>query len=585
MRWIYKPEPDAEATAQLAGALKVDPLVAGLLVQRGIYSFDGARSFFRPELEHLHDPFLMKDMDRAVIRIEQAVERGERILVYGDYDVDGTSAVALMIAYLRKFYSNVASYIPDRYTEGYGVSIQGIDFAADNDITLIIALDCGVKAASQVAYASQRGVDFIICDHHRPGPQLPDAVAVLDPKREDCPYPYKDLCGCGVGFKLIQALHMRKGLAVSSLLPYLDLVAVAIAADIVPMTGENRVLSHYGMRVINEHPRPGLRALMEAVDRDSYKVSDLVFQLAPRLNAAGRMEHGQQAVRLLTERDLSLAREQAKAIESLNEQRRGMDRQITEEALELIRERGEEKRMSTVVYKADWHKGVIGIVASRLTETYYRPTLVFTKSGDTLAASARSVRGFDVYEALQACSDCIEQFGGHTYAAGLTLQESRFEEFKSRFEQVVSNSIRPEQLQPELQIDLRVHLGEISPRLVRILEQFAPFGPGNPSPVFEAGPLRDTGYARRVGEGGDHLKLAVVQEGAGPLGGIGFGLGEKLPLVQGGTPFHAVFSVEQNFWKGQSRLQLKVRDLRPDSPVHDSFSKYSKEREVPSKTP
>jgi single-stranded-DNA-specific exonuclease len=407
----------------------------------------------------------------------------------------------------------------------------------------------------------------------------------LDPKREDCPYPYKELCGCGVGFKLIQALHLRKGLTVASLLPYLDLVAVAIAADIVPMTGENRVLSHYGMRVINENPRPGLRALMESIERDSYKISDLVFQLAPRLNAAGRMEHGQQAVRLLTEQDLILAREQAKAIEALNEQRRGMDRQITEEALELIREHGEENRMSTVVYREDWHKGVIGIVASRLTETYYRPTLVFTKSGDRLAASARSVRGFDVYEALQACSDCIEQFGGHTYAAGLTLEESRFEEFKLRFEQVVSSSIQPGQLQPELQIDLPVHLGQITPRLVRILEQFAPFGPGNPSPVFEAGPLRDTGYARRVGEGGDHLKLSVVQEGASPIGGIGFGLGEKFSLVQGGTTFHAVFSVEQNFWKGESRMQLKVRDLKPEAPDQESFSKYSRKREAPSKTP
>jgi single-stranded-DNA-specific exonuclease len=585
MRWTYKPEPDADRTALLADALQVDPLVAGLLVQRGICTFEEARTFFRPELEHLHDPFLMQDMHRAVTRIEEAIERGERILIYGDYDVDGTSAVALLIAYLREFYTDVASYIPDRYTEGYGVSLQGIDFAADNEMTLIIALDCGVKAIEQVAYAKEQGIDFIICDHHRPGPQLPDAIAVLDPKREDCPYPYKELCGCGVGFKLIQALHTRRGLDVESLMPYLDLVAVAIAADIVPITGENRVLSHFGLRVINDNPRPGLKAIMGSIRRDSHKVSDLVFQVAPRLNAAGRMEHGQMAVRLLTERDALLAQEQATVIESLNEERRGMDRQITEEALELIREHREENRMSTVVYKQDWHKGVIGIVASRLTETYYRPTLVFTKSGDRLAASARSVRGFDVYEALQACADCIEQFGGHTYAAGLTLHESRFEEFKSRFEKVVSNSIQPEQLQPELQIDLRVHLHQITPRLVRILEQFAPFGPGNPSPVFEAGPLRDTGYARRVGEAGDHLKLAVVQEGAGPLGGIGFGLGEKLSMIQGGTPFHAVFSAEQNNWQGQSGLQLKVRDLEAEAPDQESFSKYSRERKAPSKTP
>jgi single-stranded-DNA-specific exonuclease len=585
MRWTYKPEPDADRTALLADALQVDPLVAGLLVQRGICTFEEARTFFRPELEHLHDPFLMQDMHRAVTRIEEAIERGERILIYGDYDVDGTSAVALLIAYLREFYTDVASYIPDRYTEGYGVSLQGIDFASDNEMTLIIALDCGVKAIEQVAYAKDQGIDFIICDHHRPGPQLPDAIAVLDPKREDCPYPYKELCGCGVGFKLIQALHTRRGLDVESLMPYLDLVTVAIAADIVPITGENRVLSHFGLRVINDNPRPGLKAIMGSIRRDSYKVSDLVFQVAPRLNAAGRMEHGQMAVRLLTERDARLAQEQATVIESLNEERRGMDRQITEEALELIREHREENRMSTVVYKQDWHKGVIGIVASRLTETYYRPTLVFTKSGDRLAASARSVRGFDVYEALQACADCIEQFGGHTYAAGLTLHESRFEEFKSRFEKVVSNSIQPEQLQPELQIDLRVHLHQITTRLVRILEQFAPFGPGNPSPVFEAGPLRDTGHARRVGEAGDHLKLAVVQEGAGPLGGIGFGLGEKLSMIQGGAPFHAVFSAEQNNWQGQSGVQLKVRDLEAEAPDQESFSKYSRERKAPSNTP
>ncbi len=585
MRWIFKPHPDAERTSHLAEALSVDPVVAGLLVQRGIHSFEEARSFFRPRLEDLHDPFLMKDMDRAADRIEEAIANNERILIYGDYDVDGTSSVALIVSYLRETYSNFASYIPDRYTEGYGVSFQGVDFAADNEVSLIIALDCGVKAIEQVAYARERGIDFIICDHHRPGPALPGAVAVLDPKREDCPYPYTELCGCGVGFKLIQALQMRKGLPLESLLPYLDLVAVAIAADIVPITGENRVLAYYGLKVINDHPRPGLRALMEAVQRDSFKISDLVFQLGPRLNAAGRMEHGQQAVRLLTEQDLFLAREQAGLIESLNQERRGMDRQITEEALALIREQREENRMSTVVYKEDWHKGVIGIVASRLTETYYRPTLVFTKSGDRLAASARSVRGFDVYEALQACSDCIEQFGGHTYAAGLTLEESRFEEFKARFEQVVSSSIKPEQLQPELQIDHRVHLSQLTPRLVRILEQFAPFGPGNPNPVFEAGPLQDTGYARRVGEGGGHLKLSVVQAGAGPIGGIGFGLGEKRSLVAGGQPFYAVFSVEQNSWNGKTRLQLKVRDLKPEVRGQDSFSKYSKEREAPSKTP
>jgi single-stranded-DNA-specific exonuclease len=566
MRWIFKPAPDPRLTAALAAALRVPPLVAGLLVQRGIYDYEQARHFFRPQLDHLHDPFLMQDMEPAVRRIEKAIASGERILVYGDYDVDGTTAVSLLVDYLGSFYPNVASYIPDRYLEGYGISYRGIDFAADNEFQLIIALDCGIKANKEVAYARDRGIDFIICDHHRPGDTLPEAVAVLDPKREDCAYPYTDLCGCGVGFKLIQALQLRKGLPVETLMPYLDLVAVAIAADIVPMTGENRVLAHFGLQVVNSRPRPGLRALMQGVQRDQYQVSDLVFQLAPRLNAAGRMKHGEQAVRLLTARDMGEATEQARLIESLNLERRGMDRQMTEEALAMIRENGEESRMSTVVYRDSWHKGVIGIVASRLMETYYRPTLVFTKSGDKLAASARSVSGFDVYQALEACADCIEQFGGHTYAAGLTLEESRFREFKDRFEAVVSETLLPEQREPRIQVDMPVHLREMTPKLARILKEFAPFGPGNPSPVFASGPLQDTGYARAVGENGAHLKLSVVQEGSGPFGGIGFGLGGQREILEGGAPFWAAFSLEENHWQGETRLQLKIRDLKREAP-------------------
>jgi single-stranded-DNA-specific exonuclease len=562
MRWTFKPEPDPQQAADLARALQVDPLVAGLLVQRGIRSFEEARLFFRPSLDHLHDPFLMRDMDRAVARVERALRDGERILVYGDYDVDGTTAVALMTEYLRESTPLVASYIPDRYAEGYGVSFQGIDFAADNDITLIIALDCGIKALEQVAYARERGIDFIICDHHRPGDRLPEAVAVLDPKREDCPYPFGELCGCGVGFKLLQALEQRKGTPVKQLMPYLDLVATAIAADIVPITGENRVLAYFGLQVINSRPRAGLRALMAGITRTEYQVSDLVFQLAPRLNAAGRMEHGQQAVDLLTERDFDRALQQAALIESLNSGRRLEDQRITEEALAMIRDGGEEVRMSTVVYKEDWHKGVIGIVASRLTETYYRPTLVFTRSGGKLTASARSVKGFDLYQALEACSDYLVQWGGHTYAAGLTLEESNYEAFKAHFKKVVAEAILPGQLEPEIQADLSLHLGQVTQKLARIVGQFAPFGPGNPAPVFRAGPLRDTGYARGVGEGGAHLKLAVTQDGAGPIDAIGFGLGEKLPLIQGGRPFDAVFSVELNQWQGQSRLQLRIRDIR-----------------------
>lgn len=562
MRWILKPEPDPDETAALAAELGVDRLVASLLLQRDIRSFDEARLFFRPSLEHLHDPFLMRDMDAAVERIEQALAGGERILVYGDYDVDGTTSVALMAGYLREEYPEVATYIPDRYAEGYGLSYQGIDFAHDNGITLIIALDCGVKALDQAAYARQKGIDLIVCDHHRPGPVLPDAVAVLDPKRPDCPYPYKELCGCGVGFKLIQALQSRKGLGVKTLLPYLDLVATAIGADIVPMTGENRVLVHFGLQVINSEPRPGLLALMQGVQRDQYQVSDLVFQLAPRINAAGRMQHGEEAVSLLTETDFGRALAQATRIEALNTERRDTDQAITEEALAMIRELGEESRMSTVVYKEDWHKGVIGIVASRLIETYYRPTLVFTKSGDKLAASARSVRGFDLYEALEACSDCLVQFGGHTYAAGLTLEASRFEEFKARFEEQVARTLPPELLTPEIHIDLPIHLSQVNAKLVRILKQFAPFGPGNHTPAFLAGPVQDTGYARAVGDTGAHLKLSVTQDGAGPFGGIGFGLGDKLGQIRERQPFHAVFSVEENSWQGQTRIQLRLRDLK-----------------------
>ena len=563
MRWILRHEPDPDETAALAAELGVDRLVASLLIQRDIRSFEEARLFFRPSLDHLHDPFLMRDMDAAVERIEQALAGGERILVYGDYDVDGTTAVALMAGYLREDYPDVATYIPDRYLEGYGLSYQGIDFAHDNGITLIIALDCGVKALDQAAYARQKGIDLIVCDHHRPGPVLPDAVAVLDPKRPDCPYPYKELCGCGVGFKLIQALHSRKGLGVKTLLPYLDLVATAIGADIVPITGENRVLVHFGLQVINSEPRPGLHALMQGVQRDLYQVSDLVFQLAPRINAAGRMQHGEAAVSLLTEADYGRALAQATRIEALNTERRDTDQAITEEALAMIREMGEESRMSTVVYKEDWHKGVIGIVASRLIETYYRPTLVFTRSGDKLAASARSVRGFDLYEALEACSDCLVQFGGHTYAAGLTLEASRFEEFKARFEEQVARTLPPELLTPEIHIDLPIHLSQVNAKLLRILKQFAPFGPGNHTPAFLAGPVQDTGYARAVGDTGAHLKLSVTQDGAGPFGGIGFGLGDRLAQIRDRQPFHAVFSVEENSWQGQTSIQLRLRDLKP----------------------
>ncbi|MEL6917094.1 MAG: single-stranded-DNA-specific exonuclease RecJ, partial [Bacteroidota bacterium] len=476
MRWTLKPKSEQLQIDNLAKALQVDDLVSQLLVQRGITNYESAKKFFRPQLSDLHDPFLMKDMDKAVKRIERAIVNNENILIYGDYDVDGTTAVALVSSYLLTYYPNVATYIPDRYGEGYGVSFQGIDFAEDNSFSLIIALDCGVKALDKVSYAKEKGIDFIICDHHRPGDNLPDAVAVLDPKRADCTYPYDELCGCGVGFKLIQALGSSRDDTLDDMLPYLDLVATAIGADIVPITGENRVLAHYGLKVINTHPRIGFKAIVDQVKKRELTITDVVFIIAPRINAAGRMKHGQHAVNLLTETNPAQAEKFALEIERFNLDRKNLDQEITQEALAQIQENEEEKRFTSVVYKDSWHKGVIGIVASRLTETYYRPTLVFTKSGDKLAASARSVRGFDVYNALQACADCIEQFGGHKYAAGLTLQEEQYETFKRQFEKVVSETIDPHLLIPEIKIDAQIRLDQITPKLMRILKQFAPFG-------------------------------------------------------------------------------------------------------------
>ncbi len=562
MRWTLKARPDQNQIDQLAKALKVDAVVAQLLLQRGVGNYDEAKKFFRPQLAHLHDPFLMKDMDLAVARIETAIENQENILVFGDYDVDGTTAVALVSSFLLQYYPNVATYIPDRYTEGYGISHQGIDFAEDNSFSLIIALDCGIKAVEKVAYAKKKGIDFIICDHHRPGAQLPNANAVLDPKREDCNYPYDELCGCGVGFKLIQALASRRGEHIDALIPYLDLVATAIGADIVPITGENRVLAHYGLQVINGNPRAGIRAIINQINKSALTITDVVFIIAPRINAAGRMEHGQFAVNLLTATDTEIAETIAKAIEQFNTDRRSLDQEITLEALGQIEQNKEEDRFTSVVYKDTWHKGVIGIVASRLTETYYRPTLVFTKSGNKLAASARSVKGFDVYHALEGCADCIEQFGGHKYAAGLTLLEEQYETFKVRFEQVVSESIDPNLLIPELTADVQIGFDQINPKLLRILQQFAPFGPGNMAPVFMSDHLTDTGYVKQVGENGAHLKVSLIQNGHGPFGGIGFNLGKKIDVVSNKKTFSALYTLEENEWQGNVSIQLKIKDLR-----------------------
>ena len=562
MRWTIKPKPEQKEIEQLSKALKVEHLVAQLLLQRGISTYEEAKKFFRPELSDLHDPFLMKDMDIAVERIQKAINNEENILVFGDYDVDGTTAVALLSSYLLASYPNVATYIPDRYDEGYGVSLKGIDFAEDNDFSLIIALDCGVKAIKQVNYAHEKGIDFIIGDHHRPGVNLPKAIAVLDPKREDCNYPYDELCGCGVAFKLVQALASKKGESIDDLIPFLDLVATAIGADIVPITGENRVLAYYGMQVINTNPRIGFQAIINQVKKKELTITDVVFIIAPRINAAGRMEHGQHAVNLLTESDLAQAEQFAAGIEKYNFDRRALDQEITKEALEQIKKNKEEERFTSVVYDEDWHKGVIGIVASRLTETYYRPTLVFTKSGEKLAASARSVKGFDVYNALEKCSDYMEQFGGHKYAAGLTLLEEQYEKFKQQFEKVVSESIAPELLIPEQQIDTQIELSQINPKLMRIIYQFAPFGPGNMTPVFMAENVQDTGYAKGVGEDEKHLKLTATQKGSKPIGAIGFNLGDKIAQIKNKNRFDIVFTIDENEWQGNVSLQLKLKDIK-----------------------
>ncbi len=562
MRWTLQAKPSPEKVNFLKKSLNVDSIVASLLVQRGIETYEEAKQFFRPTLDDLHDPFLMKDMQKAVDRIEKAINSGETIMVYGDYDVDGTTAVALVSSYLSSAYQNVTTYIPDRYDEGYGVSYKGIDYADDNGISLIIALDCGVKAIDKVTYAKEKGIDFIICDHHRPGDKVPDAVAVLDAKQEDCTYPYDELCGCGVGFKLIQALGPLFEQTIDDLIPYLDLVATAIGADIVPITGENRVLAYFGLKVINSYPRPGFEAIIKQIKKEVFTITDVVFIIAPRINAAGRMKHGLHAVELLTETDINNAIEFASQIETFNTDRRSADKEITTEALIQIEENKEEDHLTTVVYNAKWHKGVIGIVASRLTETYYRPTLVFTKSGEKLAASARSVKGFDVYNALKACSEFIEQFGGHKYAAGLTLLPEQYEGFKNKFEEVVASTIDRQLLTPELSIIQELQLENITPKFYRILKQFAPFGPGNMTPVFMSQQVSDTGYAKCVGADESHLRLTISQNQSQPIVGIGFGLGNKKELVTNRKPFDVAYTIDENEWNGNVSLQLKIKDIK-----------------------
>lgn len=569
-RWRIKSKSQPEEVDSLVKSLDVSPFIAQLLVQRGISTFEDAKRFFRPSLDELHDPFLMQDMKLAVERVLEAVENNEKILVYGDYDVDGTTAVSLMYSFLSTLHDKLAYYIPDRYKEGYGISMQGIDYAAENNFNLIIALDCGIKAIEQVDYAKQKKIDFIICDHHRPGKKLPNAIAVLDPKREDCLYPYKELCGCGVGFKLVQAIAIKKEIPFEKLYPYFDLLVISIASDIVPITGENRVLAYYGLKWINKNPRKGIEQLLSisSTKNKELNITGLVFIIGPRINAAGRMKSGMNAVKLLVSGEEESAKEIGLFIENENKQRKDLDRTITQEALQLIVEEGLEEHKTTVLYKENWHKGVIGIVASRLIETYYRPTIILTESNGKAAGSARSVSGFDVYEAIDACSDLLTQFGGHKYAAGLTMPIENIQAFRRRFEEEVSKTISPELLIPEIKIDAEITLQEIKrtteqglPKFYRILKQFAPFGPQNMTPIFVSRNLKAK-WVKIVGE--DHLKFSVFEE-KNPnniFSCIAFGQADFFDNLYGGQLFDMVYNLEENTWNGTTSLQLNVRDIK-----------------------
>lgn len=579
-RWRMRPMPAAASVAALTHD-KCPAPVATLLAQRGIRTAEEASRFFRPSLEQLHDPFLMRDMQEAVERIEQALGNNERIMVYGDYDVDGTTAVALMYGFLSRFTGNLTFYIPDRYSEGYGISFKGVEHAHADDVRLIIALDCGIKALDKVQRARELGIDMIICDHHRPGAQLPEAVAVLDPKRDDCPYPCKELSGCGIGFKLVQGLAQRNGIAFQDIEPLLDLVAVSTACDIVPVTGENRILTHFGLKRLNDMPRPGFRVMMDMANvKRRMTVTDLVFTLGPRINAAGRIEHGRQAVELLLARDSGEAAQMGLRVDMNNTQRQELDKAITAQALQAVEDDAFLSRSwSTVVYDAQWHKGVIGIVASRLIERHYRPTVVLTESNGMATGSARSVKGFDVYEAIHACSDLLEQFGGHMYAAGLTMPLDNVEAFRLRFEEVVRSTL-PEALRtPEEEVDLELDLSEVNDRLVNIVEHMAPFGPGNMKPVFLLRGLVARGEVRIVGE--DHLKFSIAGTGASErrFDCIAFRQSQHYHLVSTGQPFSMLATAEFNEWQGRRSIQFNVKDIKPgtsgllmDGPMSESLA-------------
>jgi len=578
-RWLEEESADKELVKKLSDVLHINKHLTNLLAQRGISSYEEAKTFFRPSLHSLHDPFLIKDMEKAVDRVIQAMQDKERILVYGDYDVDGTTAVAMVYLFLKSMGADVDFYIPDRYSEGYGISLQGIEYAFEKGFTLVIVLDCGIKAVEKIIEAKEKNIDFIICDHHRPGDELPPAVAVLDPKRSDCEYPYKELSGCGVGFKLLQAFSMRNNLPFRDLIPYLDLVVVSIASDIVPITGENRIMAYFGLQQLNQNPSPGIGAILDIVAATMPKqilpadeilppktltISDLVYTVGPRINAAGRMESGKNSVALLICRNREQAAQRAMLINDYNDERRNLDAQITQEAIALITSDPEAlKKKTTILYNPEWHKGVIGIVASRLTEEFYRPTIIFCEANGLITGSARSVKDFDIYDAVDACSDLLEHFGGHKYAAGLSLKPENLKAFFERFEKIVSETIEDEMLIPEVVINETLQLTDITPKFFKILKQFSPFGPGNPTPLFKTECVVDTGYSKIVGK--NHLKLSVVHPhiSSFPFSGIAFNQGDKFDLIHSGQPFDICYHIEENVWNGKTSLQLYVKDIRP----------------------
>lgn len=566
-KWILKESGDRETISRLSAELGIDPILARLLEQRGIKTFEEARRFFRPSLSSLHDPFMMKDMDVAVDRLEKAVKGGEKILVYGDYDVDGTTAVALVYLFLSRLTDKTGFYIPDRYDEGYGVSSKGIDWAAENGFSLIITLDCGIKAIDKVNYAASRGIDMIICDHHLPEDTIPDAVAVLDPKREDCGYPFDDLSGCGVGFKLVQAYSQRNGIPDEEIFPFLDLLVVSIASDLVTVVGENRVLAYYGLKQLNENPRKGLTAIIAQSNLEPGHVSidDIVFKIGPRINAAGRMESGRLAVNLLTARDDVTAELVAKQINDSNNERKNIDRETTKEALDMVEQgRCLAKENATIVYNPDWNKGVVGIVASRLVEAFYKPTFVLTKSNGLVTGSARSIRGFDLYSSIEQCADLLENYGGHIYAAGLAMKEENLEEFARRIDRFVGEHKSDDMSVPAIDVDAELPFARITPKFFRILKQFQPFGPGNNSPVFVTEDVYDNGSGRKVGPAGQHLKLELIEEDQpyNHISAIGFNMSSSFEHIKAGNPIDVCYTIVENYYRGTSNLQLRLKDLR-----------------------